>query len=220
MAEPENAEPFVEVLKEIRDELRALRIELGSRGPRMPSGIRTRLVNRGAVWRGPALAAVGVAGLALVIGLALRDRPAPQPATVAVAPQTSAPRSETTARSQTPMAPAMPPRVVSPAQPPVAAHVAVPVPKPPAALAAAAVNQVDRRTASAPESTTETATTPASMAVVPAVSKKRLKSDAAARPPVEAASDEDETMAFPPSPKRVRVHRLSYGPVGSEPAKL
>ena len=58
------------------------------------------------------------------------------------------------------------------------------------------------------------------MAAVPAVAKKRLKSDVVARPPVEAVSDDDETMEFPPSPKRVRVHRLSYGPVGSEPAKL
>ena len=90
MAEPEDAERFVEVLKEIRDELRAVRIELGGGGARMPSGIRTRLVNRGPLAH-PALVAAGVAGLALVLGLALRDRPAPQPATVAVAPQSSAP---------------------------------------------------------------------------------------------------------------------------------
>jgi len=215
MSEPENSERFVEVLKEIRDELRGLRLELGSRGAaRMPSGMRTSRMNRRAVWRNPALAAAGVAGLALVLGLALRDRPGPQPATVAVAPQTSVPRSETAARSETPVMPALPPPAGSPAQAPVAAHVAVPVAKSPAVLPAAATKQAERRPASAPDSTTAT-----TLAAVPAVPKKRLKSDVARRP-VEAVSDDDETMAFPPSPKRVRVHSLSYGPVGSEPAKL
>ena len=57
------------------------------------------------------------------------------------------------------------------------------------------------------------------IASVPAPAKKRVKPDVAAKPPAEVASDEDEALAFPP-PKRVRVHRLSYGPVESEPAKL
>jgi hypothetical protein len=215
MVEPENAERFVEVLKEIRDELHGLRMELGSRGARMPSGIRTSRLNRGALWRSPALAAAGVAGLALVLGLALRDRPAPQPATVAVAPQVSAPKSET------PAAPATPPQGVSPVQAPVAAHLAVPVVKPTAAASAPAIKQAQRSPAGAPDPTTATKVTSATtMAAVPAVPKKRLKAEVAAGPPVEAASDDDETLAFPPSPRRVRVHRLSYGPVGSEPAKL
>ena len=203
MAEPESTDRLVEVLKEIRDELRAVRIELGARGDRMTSGVRTELVNRGR-WRIPALAAGGVAGLALVLGLALRDRPAPPPATVALAPQSSAP---SVARSETPpsmpVLPATPPRAVSPAP----AHVAVA--KPPAAVAPPATKQADRLPAGAP-----------AVAAVPAPAKKRLKSEVAARPLVEAASDDDETLAFPPPPRRVRVHRLSYGPVGSEPAKL
>ena len=212
MAEPENAERLVEVLKEIRDELRAVRIELGAGGARMPSGIRTKLVNRGGHGRASTLAAAGVVGLALVIGLAVRERPAPQPATVAVAPQISAPPA---AKSETPSSiPGTPtlPSAASPAQAPVAAHVAAPLAKSPVAVPALATKQVQRFPAGAPA--------PTALAAVPAVAKKRLTSDVAARPPVEATSDDDETMAFPQSPKRVRVHRLSYGPVGSEPAKL
>ena len=100
--------------------------------------------------------------------------------------------------------PSVPPQAVSP----VAAHVAVPVAKPPAPPSPA-TKQAARLPSGAP-----------AIAAVPAPAKKRLTSEVAARPPVEAASDDDETMAFPPSPRRVRVHRLSYGPVGSEPAKL
>ncbi len=196
MAEAENAERLVEVLKEIRDELRAVRLELGARGAAIPNGIRTRLVNRGARWRGPALAAAGVAGLTLVLGVALRDRAAPQPAAVAVAP------------------PPMPAHVVSPAQPPavlppsVDPHAAGLVANAPAAAPAPAPKRVERLPAGAP-----------AVAAVPAPAKKRPRPDVAARPPVEAVSD-DQTMAFPPPPRRVRVHRLSYESVGSEPAKL
>ncbi len=72
-----------------------------------------------------------------------------------------------------------------------------------------------------PAAPVPTATTPTTMlASVPAPAKKRVKPDVAAKPPAEVASDEDETLAFPPPPRRVRVHRLSYGPVESEPAKL
>jgi len=68
MSEPENSERFVEVLQEIRDELRGLRLELGSRGAaRMPSGMRTSRMNRRAVWRNPALAAAGVESLERVV---------------------------------------------------------------------------------------------------------------------------------------------------------
>lgn len=204
MAEPESSERLVEVLKEIRDELHAVRIELGTRtGGRMTSGIRTRVMNRGR-WQSAALAAGGVAALVLVIGLARRDPRAPQPATVVVPPQVSA------------VTPAMPPQaVISPAPAPVAvpapvvAHAAVPVTRSPVVPAPA--NKAEAAPGGPPLSKT--------MAAVPAPAKKRLRSDVAARGP-EVVSDDEETMAFPPSPKRVRVHRLSYGPVGSEPAKL
>src|SRR6185312_7736211 len=63
-------------------------------------------------------------------------------------------------------------------------------------------------------------------AVVPAEApataapQKRAK-PAAAKPAAETVpGDDDETMAFSPRPRRVRVHKMSYGPVESEPAKL
>jgi len=212
MAEPENADRLIDVLKEIRDELRAVRIELGSGGGRMTSAVRTERMDRGGRWRIPALAAGGLAGLALVIGLALRDRPAP-PAMVAAAPESSAPRLETPARSETPasmsMTLAMPPRAVSPAPAPVAAHVAAPIARAPAAVPAPPTKSGERLPVAAP-----------AVAAVPAPTKSRLRAEVAAGPPAEVVSDADETIAFPPPPRRVRVHRLSYGPVGSEPAKL
>jgi len=152
---------LVEVLKEIRDELRAVRTELGARAARMAtSGIRTELVDRRALWRRSAPAVGGVAGLALVLGLALRDRPVRESAPVAVSPQISA----------------MPVAAVLPA--------------------------------------------PTAVASLPAPAKKRVKPAVADRSPAEVASEDDETIAFPPPPRRVRSHRLSYGPVASEPAKL
>jgi hypothetical protein len=210
MAEPERADRLVDVLKEIRDELRAVRVELAARGgDRMTGGVRTELVNRRR-WRLPPLAAGGVAGLALVLGLALRDRPTPQPVTVAAAPQPSAPpATKPEAPPSIPGTLAMPSLAAIPAPAPVAAHVAVPVSKLPAAVPAPAPKQAQSLPAGAPAVTA--VATPA---------KKRLKSDVAARPLVEAVSDDDGTIAFPPPPRRVRVHRLSYGPVGSEPAKL
>jgi hypothetical protein len=199
------SDQLVEVLKEIRDELRAVRTELADRGPRMTtSGVRTAVVGREGRRRTAALAGGGVACLALVIALAMRDRPAPSP--VAVAPQDSAAK------------PAMPPSAVIPSQAqaipaaPMAAHAAMPVAKSPAAAPATATRQA----AHLPTGVSA----PASLASVPAPAKKRVRPDVAAKPPAEVASDEDETLAFPPPPRRVRVHRLSYGPVESEPAKL
>jgi hypothetical protein len=197
------SDQLVEVLKEIRDELRAVRTELGARGSRMTtSGVRTERVARQGRWRSAALAAGGVAVLALVIGLVTRDRPAPAPAQVAVA---AMPPSM-------PVMPAPPPSAVSPVQVPVAAHADMPTAKPPAVAPPPAMRQAAARPpAGAPART---------LASVPAPAKKRVQPDVAAKPPREVTSDEDETMAFPPPPRRVRVHRLSYGPVESEPAKL
>ena len=58
------------------------------------------------------------------------------------------------------------------------------------------------------------------LASVPAPGKKRIKPEVVDKSPAEVVSDEDETLSFPPPPRRMRVHRLSYGPVESEPAKL
>jgi hypothetical protein len=52
------------------------------------------------------------------------------------------------------------------------------------------------------------------------VPKRHVKPPVALKLPAEVASDEDEAMAFSPPPRRVRVHKMSYGPVDSEPAKL
>lgn len=186
------ADQLVELLKEIRDELRAVRTELGTRGSRMTmSGVRTAVLARQGRWRSAALAAGGVVGLALVIGLVMRDRPAPSP--LAVAPSAPIP-------AQAPVIPAAP----------VAEHAAIPVAKPPAPAPAA--RQAARLPAGAPA--------PATLASAPAPAKKRVRPDVAAMSPGEVASDEDEPLAFSPPPRRVRVHRLSYGPVESEPAKL
>jgi hypothetical protein len=201
-AEP-NIDSLVEVLKEIRDELRAVRTELGGRTARMTSGIRTEVVDRAARWRNAALAGGGLALLAIVLGVAMRERPAP--AIVAFAPQVSA----------TPVASsATPPAVAPAAQAPVAlaARAAVPPEKSPQPL-------VVKPTAVTKQAARSPAATPA-IASVPVPVKKRVKPDVAARPPSEVASDEDETIAFSPPPRRVRAHRMSYGPVESEPAKL
>lgn len=194
------SDELVEVLKEIRDELRAVRTELGARGGGMATdGIRTERMAREGRWRSAALAAGGVAGLALVIGLVMRDRPAP--VTVAVAPPVSATRTM-------PAPAVIPPEVPVALAPPVATRSASPA-KSPAAVGTPSTKPAARLPAEAP-----------ALAAVPVPSKKRVKPAVAAKPPVEFASDEDEALAFPPPPKRVRVHRLSYGPVGSEPAKL
>jgi hypothetical protein len=211
------SDQLVGALKEIRDELRALRSEIAGRGGRMTtSGVRTEVVDRRVRWQRAALAVGGVAGLALVISLAMRERPAAVP--VAVAPQVSA----TAAALPTPAVIPAQTAVVPPT--PVAAHLPVPASKaakPPAVAPTPATRQAARLPARAlaPAATSGTTGT-TTIASVPAPSKKRVKPDVAAKPPAEVASDEDETLAFPPPPKRVRVHRLSYGPVESEPAKL
>jgi hypothetical protein len=193
---------LVEVLKEIRDELRGVRSELGARAERMTtSGIRTEAMDRRARWRSTALAAGGVAGLALVLGLALRDRPAREPAPVAVAPQIAATPAGAVLPAQAPVVPSAP----------VAAQATVPAP-PSAVASKPATKQAARLSVGAP--------TPTAFASLPAPAKKRVKPDVAAKAPAEVASDEDEALAFPPPPRRVRSHRLSYGPVESEPAKL
>jgi hypothetical protein len=198
-----NADNLVEVLKEIRDELRAVRTELGGRTGRMSSsGIRTAVVDRAARWRNAALAIGGLALLAIVFGVATRERSAP--AIVAVAPQLSA-----TPVVRPAMATAMPPATQAPVA--VAPPAAVPATKSPQPLA---VKPTTKPALRAP------ATAPG-LASVPAPTKKRLKPDVAAKPPSEVESDEDEAIAFSsPPPRRVRAHRMSYGPVDSEPAKL
>jgi hypothetical protein len=200
---------LVEVLKEIRDELRAVRTELGARPARMTTpGVRTEVVDRGLRWRNPVLAGGGLAALAIVLGLAMRDRAAPP--IVAVAPPISA----------TPAAPlattmAMPMRALAPpAQAPVvmAAPAAVPVAESsakPLAAPTPATKQAVRSPAGAP-----------TIESVPVPTRKRVKPDVAAMPPSEVTPDEDEAIAFSPPPRRVRVHRMSYGPVDWEPAKL
>ncbi|HVV50409.1 MAG TPA: hypothetical protein VHO06_12160, partial [Polyangia bacterium] len=39
-------------------------------------------------------------------------------------------------------------------------------------------------------------------------------------PAPSAGDDGDDAMAFSPPRRRVRAHKMSYGPVESEPAKL
>src|SRR4051794_26878706 len=95
MAEPETAERLVGVLNEIRDELHALRADLGARRGPTSSGIRTGVIDRSASWRTAALAAGAVAGLALVIGVVMRDRRAP--ATAVATPVAALPASPTPA---------------------------------------------------------------------------------------------------------------------------
>jgi hypothetical protein len=206
-AEP-NVDSLVEVLKEIRDELRAVRTELGSRTARMTSGIRTEVVDRAARWRNAALAGGGLALLAIVLGVAMRERSAP--AIVAVAPQGSATPVGTSATLT-----AMPPAAATAGEAPVAlaAPATLPTEKSPPPLAV-------KPTAATKQAARWPAATPAAIASVPVPLKNRVKPDVAARPPSEVAADEDEALAFSPPPRRVRAHRISYGPVESEPAKL
>ena len=203
-----NTDSLVEVLKEIRDELRALRTQLGNRTARLTtSGIRTEVVDRAARWRNAALAGGGLALLAIVLGVALHERPAP--AIVAVAPQVS-----TTPATQPAMVTTTPSAVVPTAPAPVAlaAPAAVPATKSPQPLAAKPMGGT-KPAARAP------AVAPA-IASVPVPAKKRVRPDVAAKPPSEVTSDEDDAIAFSSPPRRVRAHRMSYGPVESEPAKL
>jgi hypothetical protein len=204
MAKPENADRLVEVLKEIRDELRAVRVDLGARGDgRMTSdGIRTQVIDRSASWRAAALAAGAVAGLALVIGVVMRDRRAPATATTVATPVAAMPALPAPA-----VMPAPAPVVFAA---PVAVHEAAPATTPPRSPV---LTPASRPAAHEP------AEAPA-IASLPVLPKQRVKPNLGAKPAAEVASDDDATMAFPRPPRRARVHRLSYGPVGSEPAKL
>jgi hypothetical protein len=196
------SDQLVEVLKEIRDELRAVRTELAARGGRLTaSGIRTEVVAREGRWRSAALAAVGVAGLALGLGLAMRGRPAPASRSVAVAPPAGA-----VIRAQAPVVSADP----------EAAQASAPVGKLPARAPPSATTQAGGLPAGAPAPAAPATT----FASVPVAAKRRVKPDAAANPLAAVASDEDETISFPPPARRGRVHRLSYRPVEWEPAKL
>ena len=213
------SDQLVEALNGIRDELRALRAELVGRGGRMAtSGVRTERVGLGVRRRNAALAGVGLAALAIGLVLAVRDRSAPETVTAPVAVASQAPATPA-ANPATPRS--MPAPSAIPAPAPVvqvtqaAGHAAVPVAKPLAVAPTPATRQAPRLPAGAPAPAATTM-----LASVPAPAKKRVKPDVAAKPPAEVASDEDETLAFPPPPRRVRVHRLSYGPVESEPAKL
>ena len=213
------SDQLVEALKEIRDELRALRTELVTRGGRMASsGVRTERVELGVRRRNATLAGVGLVALAIGLVLAVRDRSAPETATAPVAVASQAPA---TPAANPPTSRSMPAPSMIPAPAPVVqatqavAHAAVPVAKPLAVAPTPATRQAPRLPPGLPAAAPTT-----TLASVPAAAKKRVKPDVAARVPAEVASDEDEPLAFPPPPRRVRAHRLSYGPVESEPAKL
>jgi hypothetical protein len=183
----------VEVLKEIRDEIRGLRGELEQLRVARISGVRTARVERNPRWRIAELAGTGalaVVALVLALGAGRRSAPVaapssvapPAPVAMAPAPAATAPVSPRTTSAPVALSPA------PIAQPAVAAK--------PAAKPAA------RLLASAP-------------AAQPA--KKRVKTEA---PEASIYSPDDgDTIPFPP-PRHVRVHKMSYGPVESEPAKL
>jgi hypothetical protein len=192
MGEPDNR---IEVLKEIRDEIRGVRSELAElRGGRLAtSGVRTEVVDRAARWRIAAMASTGA--LAVVV-LAFALRAGPNDAPVAMAPA-SAPT--TPVPSLAPLAPAPAPVVASAPKPTPPAPVAQP-----AVAAKPAARPAPRLLASAPP--------------LPAP-KKRVKPEAAPEAAPAAVADDGDTIPFPP-PRRSRVHRMSYGPVESEPAKL
>ncbi|HEY6475124.1 MAG TPA: hypothetical protein VI456_01000 [Polyangia bacterium] len=194
----DDADNRIEVLKEIRDEIRGVRNELAElRGTRAASsGVRTEVVDRAARWRSAAMASSGaLAVIVLVLALRAGPRRASEPgaAPPPIATMTPAPNGASAA-------PLPAPRLIpTPAERPMAqAPIAAPAgaPRP-------ASKPVPRVLASAPA----------------APAKKRVKPDAAAEAPATAAEDEGDTIPFP-SPHRVRVHKMSYGPVESEPAKL
>jgi hypothetical protein len=182
----------VEVLKEIRDEIRGVRTELLEqiRVRMAGAGVRTAVIDRAARWRIAAMAGTGaVALVALVVAL----RAGGQPPAVTLAPQVA----QATAIPPTPTPPlAARPAATTPAAVPPP-HVAIA--KPAAAKPAGHL---------APGAT--------AVAVLP----KKQVSPAVAKLPAAIPSDADETMAFSPPPRRVRVHKMSYDPIESEPAKL
>jgi hypothetical protein len=197
-----DADNRIEVLKEIRDELRGVRSELAElRGARLStSGVRTQVVDRAARWRIGALASTGALAVVALV-LALRGGPAsvpvastpsvamtPAPATVAASAPTAVTASAPKAAPPAPVAPA--PQPSQQAQPVVATK---PTAKP-----------APRLLASAP--------------VAPAP-RKRVKPEVAPEAVPAMTADDGDTIPFPP-PRRVRVHKMSYGPVETEPAKL
>lgn len=206
MGEPDS---LIEVLKEIRDEIRALRTELGDRGARMAaSGIRTEVVERGARWRIAATAGAGAMALVALL-LALRTGGQPSPTIVETAPQlatAATTKATTTAMTTTPVS------APGPMAQPAPALIAVPAAFPLAAKTAPGLTPK-------PAATRPVAPPQAAPAVA-TVPRRQVKPAVAPNLPTAVASDEDEAMAFPPQPRRVRVHRMSYGPIASEPAKL
>jgi hypothetical protein len=188
----------VEVLKEIRDEIRGVRSELEQlRIARVgASGVRTERVERNARWRMASLVSTGALA---VVALVLALRPGPRSASVAPSASVAAPAPVAMAPAATPAPPA-PTRTTS-----------APVTLPPAPIAQLAVaakpatKLAPRLLASAP-----------AVPVAPPVKKRaKIESPEAAM----YAPDEGDTIPFPP-PRRVRVHKMLYGPVESEPAKL
>jgi hypothetical protein len=187
----------VEVLKEIRDEIRGVRSELEQlRIARLAaSGVRTERVERNVRWR---MASMVSTGALAMVALVLALRPGPRSTPVAPSAPVAAP-------APVAMAPAVPP---APAAPPRATGAPVtPAPIAQPAVAAKPVAKLAPRLL---------ASAPAAVQVAPPV-KKRVKIES----PEAAmyAPDDGDTIPFPP-PRRVRVHKMSYGPVESEPAKL
>ncbi len=189
MADADNG---IEVLKEIRDELRGVRSELAElRGARLStSGVRTQVVDRAARWRIGALASTGALAVVALV-LALRGGPAAESVAMTPAP-TLAPAAVAASAPK-----AAPPAPVAPAPQPVQPVVATTT-KP-------AAKPAPRLLASAP---------PAAPAP-----KKRIKVEVAPEAAPAMTADDGDTIPFPP-PHRVRVHKMSYGPVETEPAKL
>ena len=195
---------LIEVLKEIRDEIRAVRTELGDRrAPMAASGLRTEVVERRARWRTGATAGIGAMALVALV-LSLRAGGQASPAVVATAPQMSpGTMTASTAMTTTPAPTAMP----APAPTAMPAPVATKPPPPARATKPAATRPA-------------LAQQPAGAPAVVAVPKRLVKPAVAPKLPAAVPSDEDDAIAFSPPPRRVRVHRMSYGPVDSQPAKL
>ena len=212
------SDQLVEALKEIRDELRALRTELVTRGGRRArSGVRTeRVARRAPAERDAGGRRAGRSGNRARSGgarpVGSRDRDSARRGGFPSSGDARGESSDVAVDAGTVTMIPAPAPVVQATQ--AVAH-AVPVAKPLAVAPTPATRQAPRLPPGLPAAAPTT-----TLASVPAAAKKRVKPDVAARVPAEVASDEDEPLAFPPPPRRVRAHRLSYGPVESEPAKL
>jgi hypothetical protein len=186
-----DADSRTDVLKEIRDEIRGVRSELEQlRGARL-AGSGMRTEVVDRAARWR-IAAMASTGALAVVALVLALRVGPRSASVAAPPPVASPPAVAVA----PAAP-VPPRATS-------APVALPAAPvaPPAVATKPPAKSAPRIFASAP-------------AAQPV--RKRVRTE----PPEArvAATDEGDTIPFPP-PRHVRVHKMSYGPVESEPAKL